>query len=84
MNNNIVLIDTFNDCERAAWNALEAAVRTGAQRLRPVSLTSLTTVLGLLPMVFGMNIDFASRAITFGAPFHSILDRNYPPPSRAG
>ena len=68
VNNNIVLIDTFNDLRKAGQDAIEAALRTGAQRLRPVLLTSLTTVLGLLPMVFGMNIDFASRAITFGAP----------------
>ena len=74
VNNNIVLIDTYNDLRRgndlrrAGMAPIEAALRTGAQRLRPVLLTSLTTVLGLLPMVFGMNIDFASRAITFGAP----------------
>ena len=68
VNNNIVLIDTFNDLRKAGQGAIEAAIRTGAQRLRPVLLTSLTTVLGLMPMVFGMNIDFASRAITFGAP----------------
>jgi len=68
VNNNIVLIDTFNDLRKAGQAPIEAALRTGAQRLRPVLLTSLTTVLGLLPMVLGMNVDFFSRRIVFGAP----------------
>jgi multidrug efflux pump len=38
------------------------------QRLRPVILTKLTTVLGLLPLVFHMTIDFTNREITFDAP----------------
>ena len=44
----------------------EAILRTGAQRLRPVLLTTVTTVLGLLPMVFSVNIDFITREITRG------------------
>ncbi|MCT4371425.1 efflux RND transporter permease subunit [Yangia mangrovi] len=68
VNNNIVLIDAFNDLRRAGLSPLEAALRTGAQRLRPVVLTSVTTALGLMPMVLGMNIDFISREIVFGAP----------------
>ncbi|MFD1912376.1 efflux RND transporter permease subunit [Halodurantibacterium flavum] len=68
VNNNIVLIDTYNEMRGRGHDAVEAALRTGALRLRPVFLTSVTTVLGLLPMVLGMNIDFFSRNITFGAP----------------
>ncbi len=68
VNNNIVLIDTYNDLKRAGLSPLEAALRTGAQRLRPVVLTSATTALGLLPMVIGVNIDFFSREILYGAP----------------
>ena len=45
-----------------------AVLRTGAQRLRPVLLTTVTTILGLLPMVLRVNIDFVSREITHGAP----------------
>ena len=43
-------------------------MRTGVQRLRPVLLTSVTTILGLLPMVLGVNIDFLAREVTYGAP----------------
>ncbi len=68
VNNNIVLIDTFNEMRARGYAAVEAALRTGALRLRPVFLTSVTTVLGLMPMVLGMNIDFFGRDITFGAP----------------
>ncbi|WP_187428590.1 Cobalt-zinc-cadmium resistance protein CzcA [Roseobacter fucihabitans] len=68
VNNNIVLIDTYNQLRHAGQTPLEAALRTGALRLRPVMLTSLTTVLGLMPMVIGMNINFFSRSIMFGAP----------------
>jgi multidrug efflux pump len=67
VNNNIVLIDTYN-LLRHRFEPLEAVLRTGAQRLRPVLLTTVTTILGLLPMVFGLNIDFIGREITVGAP----------------
>ncbi len=68
VNNNIVLIDTYNDLRRGGMAAHEAALRTGAQRLRPVLLTSITTALGLMPMVIGININFFSREIIYGAP----------------
>ncbi len=68
VNNNIVLIDAFNDLKKNGASPLEAALRTGAQRLRPVVLTSVTTALGLLPMVMGLNIDFLGRELVFGAP----------------
>lgn len=68
VNNNIVLIDTFNDLKKAGQSPLEAALRTGAQRLRPVILTSVTTALGLMPMVIGLNLNFFTRDIVYGAP----------------
>ena len=68
VNNNIVLIDTYARLKNSGMPAREAVVRTGAQRLRPVLLTTVTTIFGLLPMVFQVNIDFVSRAITLGAP----------------
>jgi len=68
VNNNIVLIDTFDRLREIEPDARLAVLRTGAQRLRPVMLTTITTILGLLPMVFRVNIDFVSREITVGAP----------------
>ena len=68
VNNNIVLIDTYNDLKRAGLSPLEAVLRTGAQRLRPVLLTSVTTALGLLPMVIGVNLNFFTREVVYGAP----------------
>ena len=49
-------------------NPLDAIVRTGAQRLRPVLLTSVTTALGLLPMVLSTNINLITREIEVGGP----------------
>lgn len=68
VNNNIVLIDTYNILRRTGMEALEAVVRTGAQRLRPVLLTTVTTILGLMPMVLGVNLDLIHRHISIGAP----------------
>jgi multidrug efflux pump len=68
VNNNIVLIDTYAALRRQGIAAMDAAVRTGAQRLRPVFLTAFVSVLGLLPMVFSVNVDFFAREIAVGAP----------------
>jgi len=59
VNNNIVLIDTFQRLRGLGMPVDEAIVRTAAQRLRPVMLTTITTIFGLLPMVFQLNADFA-------------------------
>ena len=68
VNNNIVLIDTFDRIVGSAKSPMEAIIRTGAQRLRPVLLTTATTIFGLLPMVTRVNIDFVTREISVGAP----------------
>ncbi|MBX2837674.1 MAG: efflux RND transporter permease subunit [Gammaproteobacteria bacterium] len=68
VNNNIVLIDTYNKFRQAGSSAFDAAMLTGSVRARPVFLTALTTILGLMPMVLSMNINFFSREISFGAP----------------
>jgi len=68
VNNNIVLIDTYNWQRRRGRLPVEAVLRTGALRLRPVMLTTATTILGLMPMVLGVNIDFIGREISIGGP----------------
>ncbi|EMK2348911.1 efflux RND transporter permease subunit [Vibrio fluvialis] len=68
VNNNIVLIDTYNQLRKRGLSKQEAILRTGVQRLRPVMLTTITTILGLLPMVLEMNIDIINQKIEFGAP----------------
>ncbi|GAB6042908.1 efflux RND transporter permease subunit [Endothiovibrio diazotrophicus] len=68
VNNNIVLIDTYNVLRRRGMEPYEAVLRTGAQRLRPVFLTTVTTILGLLPMVYQLNINLFTREIEQGAP----------------
>ncbi len=73
VNNNIVLIDTYARLVKSGMEPLEAVVRTGTQRLRPVLLTTVTTIFGLLPMVFQTNIDFVARDTSGGY--------NSPPPS---
>ena len=68
VNNNIVLIDTYARLRQTISDPVEAVLRTGVQRLRPVMLTTMTTMLGLAPMMLGINIDFLSREVTQGAP----------------
>ena len=68
VNNNIVLIDTFDRLKKESASVRDAILKTGAQRLRPVLLTTVTTILGLMPMVLGVNIDFVNRSVNIGAP----------------
>ncbi|MDX1634384.1 MAG: efflux RND transporter permease subunit [Marinobacter sp.] len=68
VNNNIVLIDTYNQMRKEGLEAFEAALETGCLRLRPVLLTAITTILGLMPMVMGVNVDLLTPSLGLGAP----------------
>ncbi len=68
VNNNIVFIDTYNVLRARGAAAYEAVLRTCAVRLRPVLLTTVTTIIGLMPMVLGVNIDLINRDVSIGAP----------------
>jgi multidrug efflux pump len=74
VNNNIVLIDTYNHLRREHpdLNYVALIVRTGAQRLRPVILTTVTTVFGLLPLAANLSIDLVNRTIVYGGQLSSF------------
>ncbi len=67
VNNNIVLIDTYQDFIRY-MPRIEAIVRTAEQRLRPVLLTTITTMAGLAPMMLGLSIDFVNGGYSIDSP----------------
>jgi len=68
VNNNIILIDTYNQMRASGMDAYTAALETGCLRLRPVLLMAVTTILGLMPMVFGVNVDLLTPSLGVGAP----------------
>nr|WP_322941957.1 efflux RND transporter permease subunit [Pseudomonas sp. s4] len=68
VNNNIILIDTYNQLRSQGLQPREAALETGCLRLRPVLLTAVTTILGLMPMVLSINVDLVTPSLGFGAP----------------
>jgi multidrug efflux pump subunit AcrB len=65
VNNAIVLIDYINKLRGRGMEVREAVIAAGATRLRPVILTAITTILGLLPMVTGVSFDFHELAISW-------------------
>lgn len=66
VNNAIILIDTFNRLKSEGVDPIDAILMTGAQRLRPIALTTITTVAGLVPMALGINLDFFNRTLELG------------------
>jgi multidrug efflux pump len=67
VNNNIVLIDTYQEYSRY-MPRIDAIVRTAEARIRPVLLTTLTTMAGLTPMMFGLSLDFINGGYTIDSP----------------
>ena len=74
VNNNIVLIDTYNKlrAENPDQDYVQLIVRTGSQRLRPVMLTTVTTVFGLLPLASNLSIDVINRTVVEGGQLSSF------------
>ena len=66
VNNAIVLIDYYKQLMAKGLSSREALERSGAVRFRPVMLTAITTILGLLPMATGTSINFKKLTIEFG------------------
>jgi len=67
VNNNIVLIDTYQEYSRY-MPRIEAIIRTAEARIRPVLLTTITTMAGLAPMMFGVSLDFGNGGYTVDSP----------------
>lgn len=59
VNNGIVIVDYMNQLIAQGMEKHEAILQAGRTRLRPVLMTALTTILGLLPMVFGTDMGAA-------------------------
>ncbi|MCK5747612.1 MAG: efflux RND transporter permease subunit, partial [Oricola sp.] len=68
VNNNIVLIDTYVHLRSEGWDKLEAVLETCRERVRPVMLTAVTAILGVLPIAFGVNLAIIAHETTIGAP----------------
>jgi multidrug efflux pump len=68
VNNNIILIATYRERRRAGLDAHAALMAAGRMRLRPVLLTTVTTIAGLLPLVLRIEVDYAERSVAIGAP----------------
>ncbi|NDV25212.1 efflux RND transporter permease subunit [Desulfovibrio sp. JC010] len=67
VNNAIVLIDYFEQLKEQGRNAREALIEAGLTRFRPVLLTAITTVLGLIPMATGVSFDFINMRLDMGS-----------------
>ena len=67
VNNNIVLIDTYQEYERY-MPRIQAIIRTAEDRIRPVLLTTITTMAGLAPMMFGLSLDFFAGGYSIDSP----------------
>jgi multidrug efflux pump len=68
VNNNIVLIDSYNYLRRTSkdLSETEAVFEAAKSRFRPVMLTSITTIAGLLPLATGFSVDMVNRKIEVG------------------
>jgi multidrug efflux pump len=67
VNNNIILIDTYQEYSQY-MPRIEAIIRTAQARIRPVLLTTITTMAGLAPMMFGLSLNFADGGYTIDSP----------------
>ncbi|WP_159586260.1 efflux RND transporter permease subunit [Chelativorans xinjiangense] len=68
VNNNIVLIDTYDRLRDEGMKKYDAIIQTCRERARPVLLTAISAVLGVLPIAFALGLELADREVTFGAP----------------
>jgi multidrug efflux pump len=68
VNNNIVLIDLYDTLRARGVPKIAAILQTCRERARPVVLTAMTAILGVLPIAFGLNVEVMSHEVTINAP----------------
>lgn len=68
VNNNIVLIATYDQLRAEGMAKVDAILETCRERARPVVLTALTAIFGVLPIAFGLNLELLNHETTIGAP----------------
>jgi len=68
VNNNIVLIDTYDRLRHEGMNKYDAIIQTCRERARPVLLTAISAVMGVLPIAFGIGLELSHHEVTFNAP----------------
>ena len=68
VNNNIVLIDTYDRLREEGWNKMDAVLQTCRERARPVVLTAAAAILGVLPIAFGLGLELFHHETTINAP----------------
>ena len=68
VNNNIVLIDTYDRLREEGWNRMDAVLQTCRERARPVVLTAAAAILGVLPIAFGLGLELFHHETTINAP----------------
>ena len=62
VNNSIILVDRINQLKQSGMELTDAIVESGQQRIRPILMTTLTTILALLPMTFGFGEGASLRS----------------------
>ena len=62
VNDAIILVDRINQLKRGGLSKIDAIAQAGQQRIRPILMTSMTTVLALLPLTFGFGESASLRA----------------------
>ena len=68
VSNNVILLDTYNILLAEGKDHFTALIESSVSRLRPIFLTQITTILGLIPLMFGMDVQPLNLSVTVGAP----------------